>query len=143
MLQEKCIAAKKPIAFVDLEMAFNREYLGKSLVGGVGCKCHPGHVHICQKQYVINGQYSQEFGVRVGVHQGSVLSSHLFIFVLEALSGEFQTEVAWELLKANDFAVITNSLEECLAKLTTQKNGMKGRGLRVNMWKRGSTVAQW
>ena len=77
------------------------------------------------------------------MHQGSVLSSHLFIFVLEALSGEFQTEVAWELLKANDFAVITNSLEECLAKLTTQKNGMKGRGLRVNMWKRGSTVAQW
>ena len=30
--------------------------------------------------------YSEEFEVKVGVHQGSVLSSLLFIIVLEALS---------------------------------------------------------
>ena len=34
----------------------------------------------------VNGQYSKEFGVGVGVHQGSVLSPLLFILVPEALS---------------------------------------------------------
>ena len=34
--------------------------------------------------------YSEEFEVKVGVHQGSVLSSLLFIIVLEVLSREFR-----------------------------------------------------
>ena len=33
--------------------------------------------------------YSEEFEVKVGVYQGSVLSPLLFIIVLEALSREF------------------------------------------------------
>ena len=35
--------------------------------------------------------YSDEFGVGVGSHQGSVLSSLLFIIVLDALSRELRT----------------------------------------------------
>ena len=34
--------------------------------------------------------FSKEFEVKVGVHQGSVLSPLLFIIVLEALSREFR-----------------------------------------------------
>ena len=37
--------------------------------------------------------YSEEFEVKIGVHQGLVLSRLLFIFVLEALSREFHTGV--------------------------------------------------
>ena len=37
--------------------------------------------------------YSEEFEVKVSVHQGSVLSSLLFIIVLEALSCEFRSGV--------------------------------------------------
>ena len=45
---------------------------------------------------------SDAFPVRVGVHQGSVLSPLLFIIVLEALSTEFRTGVPRELLYADD-----------------------------------------
>ena len=65
----------------------------------------------------VNGQLSEEFGVGVGVHQGSVLSPLLFILVLEALSREFRTGVPWELLYADDLVIIADSLEECISKL--------------------------
>ena len=59
----------------------------------------PGHVlqgpELC-------GPNSEEFGMGVGVHQGSVLSPLLFILVLEALSREFCTGVPWEFLYADD-----------------------------------------
>ena len=38
--------------------------------------------------------YSEEFEVKGGVHQGSVLSPLLFISVLEALSREFRSGVS-------------------------------------------------
>ena len=50
----------------------------------------------------INNTYSDQFEVKVGVHQGSVLSPLLFVIVLEALSLEFRTGCPWELLYADD-----------------------------------------
>ena len=93
-------------------------------------------VRVIQGMYVnarsrvrVNGQYSEEFGVGVGVHQGSVLSPLLFILVLEALSHEFRTGVPWELLYADDLVVIADSLEECISKLRVWKAGMESKGL--------------
>ena len=78
---------------------------------------------------------SEEFGVKVGVHQGSVLSPLLFIIVLEALSREFRTGCPWELLYADDLMISAESMEELLVKLKTCKVEMKRKGLRVNIGK--------
>ena len=59
--------------------------------------------------------------VKVGVHQGSVLSPLLFIIVLEALSREFRSGVPWEDLYADDLVIIAESLEECVRRLLTWK----------------------
>ena len=72
---------------------------------------------------VVNG-YSEEFGVGVGVHQGSVLSPLLFIIVLEAISREFHTGCPWELLYADDLMISAESMEELLVKLKTWKTEM-------------------
>ena len=78
----------------------------------------------------VNGQSSQDFGVGVGVHQGSVLSPLLFILVLEALLGQFRTDVPWELVCADDLAVMADSLEECIARLNVWKEVMDHKSQR-------------
>jgi hypothetical protein len=53
---------------------------------------------------------SEAFPVKVGVHQGSVLSPLLFIVVMEALSREIRGVVLpWELLYADDLQSMANS----------------------------------
>ena len=69
--------------------------------------------------------------MKVGVHQGSVLSRLLFIIVLEALSREFHSEVPWEDLYTDDLIFITESPEECVRRLLTWKEAMEKKGLRV------------
>ena len=143
-LQEKFIAVKKPLffAFVDLEKAFDR--VPRSVLWWAlrSLGVEEWAVRVIQAMYAnarsrvrVNGQYSEEFGVGVGVHQGSVLSPLLFIIVLEALSREFRTGVPWELLFADDLVVIADSMEDCITKLKAWKSGMESKGLRVNMKK--------
>ena len=57
----------------------------------------------------MNGSSSESFKVTVDVHQGSVLS-HL----MEALSREFRASGPWELLYANDLAILSDSLVDHL-----------------------------
>ena len=74
-------------------------------------------VHLVQGNYSnarshvrVGEGYSEEFEVKVGVHQGSVLSPMLFIIVLEALSREFRCGVPWEDHYADDLVIIAESL---------------------------------
>ena len=91
-LQEKSLAANKRLymAFVDMEKASDRVprkviwWVLRKL--GVDCATGAGDICKCAKRVHVGEGYSEEFEVKVGVHQGSVLSPLLFIIVLEALS---------------------------------------------------------
>ena len=65
--------------------------------------------------------YSEEFVVKVCVHQGLVLSPLLFIILLEVLSREFRSGFPWEDLYAYHLVIIPESLEECGKRLLTWK----------------------
>ena len=73
----------------------------------------------------VNNTYSDEFGVKVGVHQGSVLSPLLFVIVLEALSCEFRTGTPWELLYADDLVISAETEEGLKMKLNKWKTERK------------------
>ena len=60
------------------------------------------------------------FEVKVGMHQGSGLSPLLFVIVMKAISTEFRVALPWELLYADDLAVIAET-EEKLIKSTDVK----------------------
>ena len=62
----------------------------------------------------MNGSPSESFKVTVGVHQGSVLGHLLFIIMMEALSREFRASGPWELLYANNLAILSDSLVDHL-----------------------------
>ena len=79
-----------------------------------------GHVRVG-----VGEGYSEEFEVKVGVHQGSVLRPLLFIIVLEALSQEFCSGVPWEDLYADDLGIIAESLEESVRRLLTWKDAIE------------------
>ena len=83
----------------------------------------------------VGSEYSEEFEVGVGVHQGSVLSPLLFIIVLEALSRDFRVGVPWELFFADDLVIIATSLEECVERVKVWKEGLESKDLHVNMTK--------
>ena len=74
--------------------------------------------------------------MKVGVHQGSILSMLLFIIVLEALSRKFHSGFPWEDLNADDLVIIAESLEECVRRLLTWKEAMEEKGRRVNAGKK-------
>jgi hypothetical protein len=143
-LQEKYIAANKTLyfAFIDLEKAFDRVPRNVLWWALRTLGVQEWAVRAIQAMYanarsrvIVNGQPSEEFGVGVGVHQGSVLSPLLFILVLEALSREFRTGTPWELLYADDLVLIADTMEGCINKLKSWKAGMESKGLRVNMAK--------
>jgi len=75
---------------------------------------------------------SKGFEVKVGMHQGSGLSPLLFVIVLEAISREFRVALPWELLYA-DLAVIAETEEELIKRLSEWKDNVESKGMRVNM----------
>ena len=143
LLQEKYLDANKRLymAFIDLEKAFDR--VPRKVIWWALRKfgVEEWTVRLVQVIYTnwrshvrVGEGYSEEFEVKVGVHQGSVLSPLLFIIVLEALSREFRSGVPWEDLYADDL-IIAESLEECVRRLLTWKEAMEKKGLRVNAGK--------
>ena len=125
------------MAFVDLANAFDRvprkvmwwalrvvgvpEWLVKvmqAMYGGVRSRTR------------VISSFSEEFEVKVGVHQGSLLSPVLFIIVLEALSREFCVGWLWEILYADDLVILAKTFESLMTKMALWKNGVVSKGFR-------------
>ncbi len=78
---------------------------------------------------------SEEFSIRVGVHQWSALSPLLFITVMQETTKPAGRESLKELLYADDLVLMPESEEGAVEKLRSWQRGMERRGLRVNMEK--------
>ena len=61
----------------------------------------------------------------MGMHKGSALSPLLFVIVMKAISREFRVALPWELLFADDFAVIAETEEELIKTLNEWKDNVE------------------
>jgi len=55
------------------------------------------------------------------------------MIVMEAISREFRVALPWELLYADDLAVIAETEEELIKRLNEWKDNMESKSMRVNM----------
>ena len=103
-MQEKFRAKGKKLYcdFVDLEKAFDR--VPREVIRWAMCKLgfEEWLVSAVMSMYtgaqtVLRTVYgnSNDFEVKVGIHQGSALSPLLFVIVVEALSREFRVAFPW------------------------------------------------
>ena len=81
----------------------------------------------------MNGSSSEAFKVSVSAHQGSALCSLLFIIVMEALSTEFRVSCPWELLYADDLAILSDSLANLKNRLAAWNTLLESYSLRANV----------
>ena len=111
-------------AFVDLEKAFDR--VPREVISWAMRKLGVEEwlVSAVMSMYsgaktVVTTVYgnSKSFEVKVGMHQGSGLSPLLFVIVMEAISSEYRVALPWELLYADDLAVIAETEEELIKRL--------------------------
>ena len=114
-LCEKYREGNKPLdmVFVDLEKAYDtvpREVLWRCM------RKHnipAGHLRLVQDMYQgattrvkYKRGWSEHFEVGIGLHQGSALSPFLFIMLVDTIYQDVRTELPWELLYADDLAII-------------------------------------
>jgi len=83
----------------------------------------------------IETQLSEEFFVRVGVHQGSVLSPLLFSIVLDVISENVKEGLMYEILYADDLVLISENMDDLKEKFYKWKEAFETKGLKVNLRK--------
>ena len=76
---------------------------------------------------------SAEFGIGVGVHQGSALRPLLFVVVMQEATKVARDKGLWDLLYADDLVIIAESEEEAVRKFGVWKREIETRGLKVNI----------
>jgi len=72
------------------------------------------------------------FEVKVGMHQGSALSSLLFVIVTDAISREFRVALSREMLYADEVAVIAETEDKLIKRLNEWKDNMENTGITAN-----------
>ena len=78
---------------------------------------------------------SDEFPVKVGVHQGSVLSPLLFAIVVDVVTKGAREGLLKELLYADDLVLTSESLVELQEKFRKWKDAFESKGMKVNLGK--------
>ena len=75
------------------------------------------------------------FQVKVGLHQGSVLSPRLFSAVMAVVSSEVRSGLPSELLYADDLVLMAPTMEQLCRRVAEWRASLLDKGLKVNAGK--------
>ena len=95
---------------------------------------HPRRVHATTR-VKSKRRISEHFEVGIGLHKGSALSPFLFIMLVYTISQDVRTEVPWELLYADDLAIIDITSADTKNRLESWQKVLTYNGLKINVAK--------
>ena len=75
----------------------------------------------------VGSAYSEEFKVKVGVHQRSVLSPLLFATVVDVIAEKVIRGVVNELLYADDLFLMSENMKDLKEKFLNWKNALESK----------------
>ena len=76
---------------------------------------------------------SESFDVKVGVHQGSILSPLLFPLVMDEVTKDIREGVVKEMLYADDIVLVGDNWEEVESRYTRWKKALQEKGMKINV----------
>lgn len=77
----------------------------------------------------------EEFPVKVGVHQGSVLSPLLFAMVMDVITEAARSDSMMEVLYADDLVLMSENIEDLRSKFDRWKDSLVKKGMKINIGK--------
>ena len=84
---------------------------------------------------------SERFEVKVGLHQGSILSPLLFAVVMDVISSEARSGLPSELLYADDLVLMAPTMEQLGRRVAEWRAILLDKGLEVNPGKSNVMVS--
>ena len=141
-VQEKHQAKKKKLyyAFVDLEKAFDR--VAREVVRWALRKLGVDEwlIRTVMALYteactIVRTGLSESLEVKVGLHQGSVLSPLLFAAVMDVVSSEARSGLPSELLHADDLVIMAPTMEQLGRRVADWRASLLGKRFKVNAGK--------
>ena len=130
------------MVFVDLEKAYDtvpREVLWRCMRKR---NIPEGYIRLVQDMYQgattrvkSKRGIGEQFEVGIGLHQGSALSPFLFIMLVDTISQDVGTELPWEQLYADDFAIIDITSTNTQNRLESWQKVLTDNGLKINVAK--------
>ena len=146
-LQEKYLDKEKKLYIYYLEKAFDRvsrkvlewamrkKGIPEVMVGAV-MSLYEG----AKTRVRVGLESSEEFEVKVGVHQGSVLSPLVFAIMVDVVTENERNGLS-EMLYADDFVLMSEMMEGLREKFWKWKEAFESKGLKVNLGKTKKLVS--
>jgi exonuclease III len=141
MLIEKYRECQRELhcVFVDLEKAYDRVpreelwyCMRKSGVPEKYVRAVQDMYEDCKTVVKCAVGVTEEFKVKVGLHQGSALSPFLFAMIMDRLTDEVRQESPWTMMFADDIVISSESRQQVEEKLEMWRFALERRGMKVS-----------
>jgi len=78
---------------------------------------------------------TDDFPIKIGLHQGSALSSYLFALVMDEVTRDIQGDIPWCMLFADDVVLVDESRAGVNRKLELWRQTLESKGFRLSRTK--------